>query len=240
MEVRVLNNYQELSKKAAQVIIKQVKEKPNSVIGFATGSSPLGIYQELITDYQKNHTSYQNIITFNLDEYYGIKRNHPQSYYYFMMDKLFNHLDINPNNINFPNGDAEDIEAECRRYNEKLEKYPIDIQILGIGANGHIGFNEPGTAFDSITHLVKLDEKTRIDNARFFNSLAEVPEYAITMGIKNILAAKKIILIASGINKQDAILKMIKGPVDPSCPASILQTHDDVLVFLDEEAAEKL
>lgn len=240
MEIRVLNSYQELSKKAAQVIINQVKEKPNSVIGFATGSSPLGIYQELIDDYKKNKTSYQNIITFNLDEYYGLERTHPQSYYYFMMEKLFNHIDINPANINFPNGIAEDIEAECKEYNEKLEKKPIDIQILGIGANGHIGFNEPGTSFDSLTRLVKLDEKTRIDNSRFFNSLAEVPEYAITMGIKNILAAKKIIFIASGTNKQDAIYKMIKGPVDPSCPASILQTHNNVVVYIDEEAAEKL
>lgn len=240
MKVSVHKDYNELSKEAAKIIINQVKEKPNSVIGFATGSSPLGIYQEIISDHLQNKTSYKNILTFNLDEYFGIERTHSQSYYYFMMENLFKHIDINHNNINFPSGVTANIKEECQKYNEKLNNHQIDIQILGIGANGHIGFNEPGTPFDSTTHFVKLDEKTRIDNSRFFNSLDEVPEYAITMGIKNILSAKKIILVANGINKQDAIYKMVKGPIDTNCPASALQMHNDVLVFIDELAAEKL
>ena|SRR5690554_1042944 len=240
MKVNVLKDYQELSKKAAKIIINQVKEKPNSVIGFATGSSPVGIYQEIISDHLNNKTSYKNITSFNLDEYFGIDKTHPQSYYYFMMDKLFKFIDINPNNINFPSGITENIDDECNKYNDKLRSQQIDIQILGIGANGHIGFNEPGTSLDSTTHHVKLDEKTRLDNSRFFDSLSEVPEYAITMGIKNILEAKKIILVANGKTKQEALYKMIKGPISPSCPASALQKHNNVEIFIDELAAQKL
>ncbi len=240
MKIKVFQDYQTLSINAAKMIINQVKENKQSVIGFATGSSPLGIYQELIKDHQENKTTYQELISFNLDEYYGIDKEHKQSYYYFMQENLFKHIDINHQNINFPSGKATDINKECDYYNQKLRNNPIDIQILGIGANGHIGFNEPGTDMESITHYVKLDEKTRQDNARFFNSIDEVPEYAITMGIKNILAAKKIILVANGSNKIDAIYKMVKGPIDSSCPASFLQMHNNVTVFLDEIAAEKL
>ncbi|HEY8365023.1 MAG TPA: glucosamine-6-phosphate deaminase [Haloplasmataceae bacterium] len=240
MDIHILENYEELSKSAAQLIIKQVKQKKDTVLGLATGSSPLGIYAEIIKDHQENHTSYKDVITFNLDEYFGISKSHPQSYYHFMKENLFNHLDINPNNIHIPSGETEDIEQECQEYNKKLENYVIDIQLLGIGANGHIGFNEPGTSFSSVTHYVKLDEKTRTDNARFFHSLDEVPTHAITMGIKNILNAKQIILVASGINKADAIYNMIKGPIDTNCPASCLQMHDNVVVFLDKLSASKL
>ncbi|HEY8435634.1 MAG TPA: glucosamine-6-phosphate deaminase [Haloplasmataceae bacterium] len=240
MEVRVFDTYEELSREAANIIIAHVRQNSTAVLGLATGSSPLGLYRELIRDHKENGTSYQNVMTFNLDEYVGLEKTHPQSYYYFMMENLFNHINIPLDHINIPNGTAKDIAAECQRYNERLAQHTIDIQILGIGANGHIGFNEPGTPFDSTTHFVKLDEKTRQDNARFFSSIDEVPTHAITMGIQNIMAAKKIILLASGTSKADAIYGMIKGPVDPQLPASILQTHSDVLVFLDKEAASKL
>lgn len=240
MEIKIFDTYEELSKEAAKVIIDQVRNHPKSVLGLATGSSPIGLYNELIRDHQENQTSYKEVTTYNLDEYHGIEKTHPQSYYHFMVETLFKHIDINLDNVNIPNGMTDDVEAECRRYDEILKDKAIDVQILGIGGNGHIGFNEPGTPFDSTTHYVKLDEKTRQDNARFFNSIDEVPTHAITMGIKSIIAAKKIILIASGASKADAIERMVNGPVDPSLPASILQKHDNVIVYLDREAASKL
>ncbi|MDF2698682.1 MAG: glucosamine-6-phosphate deaminase [Haloplasmataceae bacterium] len=240
MKIKVFDNYEELSKNAALEIINQVKSNPESVIGFATGSSPMGLYNELINDYKLNNTSYRNILSFNLDEYFGIDRNHSQSYYHFMHTNLFKHIDIDDKNVNIPSGYTNNVKLECEAYNKKLDKNPIDVQILGIGRNGHIGFNEPGTKFDSVTHQVELDENTRIDNARFFSSLEEVPTQAVTMGIKNILNSKKVILIASGENKADAVYSMINGPVDQSCPASALQMHDNVVVFLDKFAAKKL
>ncbi|QVK17340.1 glucosamine-6-phosphate deaminase [Mycoplasmatota bacterium] len=240
MEVKVFKNYETLSKAAAEAVINQVKEDSNSIIGLATGSSPIGIYDEMIKDYQNHHTSYQNIKTFNLDEYYGINQDHSQSYYHFMMKHLFKHIDIKQENIHIPNGSISDIDSECDSYNRMLEENQIDIQILGIGSNGHIGFNEPGTSFQSTTHYVKLDEKTRSDNARFFASIEEVPKHAVTMGIQNILNSNKIILVASGKNKADAVYQMVKGPLDSSCPASALQMHDNVTVYVDEEAASKL
>lgn len=240
MEIKVFSSYKELISACAKVIIDQVRNFPRSVLGLATGSSPLGLYQELIRDHDVNHTSYKEVKTFNLDEYVGLDKNHPQSYYTFMMENLFNHIDIDLSNVHIPNGCAFDLEQECANYNQLLEKYHIDIQVLGIGANGHIGFNEPGTPFDSTMHLVKLDEKTRRDNARFFSSIAEVPEYAITMGIKNILSAKKILLIATGKNKSEAIFHLVKGTPTPEWPATALQYHDDVVLFLDEEAASLL
>ncbi len=240
MEIKVFDSYEEISKAASKIIINQVKNKPESILGLATGSSPLGIYKEMIQDHKGNNTTYQNITTFNLDEYYGIKKTHPKSYHYFMKKNLFNHIDIKKENINIPNGVSKEMDIECKEYNDKLEEHQIDIQLLGIGRNGHIGFNEPGTPFDSTTHQVKLDEKTRQDNERFFDSIEEVPHYAITMGIKNILQSKRIILIATGKCKADAVYGMIRGPIDINCPASSLQMHDDVTVFVDKAAASKL
>jgi len=240
MEVRVFKNYETLSKEAAKEVIKQVKEDPCSVIGLATGSSPIGIYQEMIKDYQNNQTSYQNVKSFNLDEYHGINKEHSQSYYHFMMNHLFKHIDINHKNIYIPSGETSDLDVECEEYNLMLKQNPIDIQILGIGSNGHIGFNEPGTSLQSVTHYVKLDELTRIDNARFFKSIAEVPKHAVTMGIQNILASHKIILVATGKKKAKAVYQMVKGPIDSSCPASALQMHNHVTIFVDEDAASKL
>lgn len=240
MEIKVFDNYEELSKSAAKAIIDQVQKKPNSVLGLATGSSPFGLYQELINDHKENKTSYKFITTYNLDEYYGISKEHPQSYYHFMFENLFQYIDIQKENIHIPSGDSENIDLECENYNKKLAENPQDIQVLGIGSNGHIGFNEPNTPFDSVTHQVILKEKTRKDNARFFNSLDEVPTHAVSMGIKNILSAKKIILIATGIYKADAIYNMINGEIDPKCPASALQKHDSVTVYVDKLAASKL
>jgi glucosamine-6-phosphate deaminase len=240
MEIRVFDNYEELSRSAALEIIEIVKMNPKSVIGFATGSSPLGLYNELIKDHKKNNTSFNKILSFNLDEYFGIDKHHSQSYYNFMQQNLFKHIDIKDNNINIPSGSTDNVLLECKEYNRKLANDPIDIQILGIGSNGHIGFNEPGTPFDSVTHQVLLDEKTRNDNARFFTSINEVPTHAVTMGIKNILSSRKILLIATGDNKSNPVNAMINGPIDPNCPASALQMHKDVIVFLDKAAAKKL
>jgi glucosamine-6-phosphate deaminase len=240
MEVRILNHYEEISQAAAKVIIEQVKANPKSTLGLATGSSPIGLYNYLIKDHRENKTSYNQVTTFNLDEYYGIEKTHQQSYYKFMWDNLFCHIDIQAQNVHIPNGQVHNIEQECKSYNQKLEEASIDIQVLGIGSNGHIGFNEPGTPFDSSTHKVALDEKTRLDNARFFQSIDEVPSYAISMGIKNILQANKIILIATGQKKAEAVKAMIDGPMDPTCPASALQMHEQVLVFVDQDAASLL
>jgi glucosamine-6-phosphate deaminase len=240
MEIRIMKSYEEISQAAAKLIIDQVRNNPQSVLGLATGSSPLGIYQALIEDHRKFKTSYKDVLTFNLDEYFGIDKTHPQSYYHFMQHNLFQHIDVNPHHLHIPSGDTNDIDLECEAYNKKLAIHPIDIQILGIGSNGHIGFNEPGTSFDSTTHHIELDERTREDNARFFKSLEDVPTHAVTMGIRNILDAKKIILVATGKTKAHAVSCMVNGPIDSSCPASSLQRHDNVIVFLDQEAASLL
>jgi glucosamine-6-phosphate deaminase len=240
MDIRILDSYEAISKAAAKLIIDQVRKNPKSVLGLATGSSPIGIYQALIEDHKLNHTSYQDVLTFNLDEYFGIKKTHPQSYYFFMQHNLFQHIDVNPKHINIPSGETTDIDVECEAYNQKLANHPIDIQILGIGSNGHIGFNEPGTSFDSTTHHIELDDKTRQDNARFFDSIEDVPTHAVTMGIQNILDANQIILVATGKSKARAIACMVKGAIDVNCPASSLQMHDNVIVFIDQEAASLL
>ena len=240
MEVRVFDNYNELSKNVAHEIANKVREKKDATLGLATGSTPIRIYIDLIKEYKENNMSYKDVVTFNLDEYFGIEKEHVQSYYHFMQEHFFKHIDIDPNNVNIPSGDTDDVDLECKEYNRKLSQQDIDIQLLGIGTNGHIGFNEPGTPFDSVTHHIKLDEKTRLDNARFFDSIEKVPTHAVTMGIRNILNSKKIILVATGSRKADAIFDMIKGPIHPNCPASSLQMHDNVIVFIDKEAASKL
>lgn len=236
MKLIRVNNYQEMSRMGAKEIIKFVNKNPQGVLGLATGSSPIGLYKELVSDYQQNSTNYAEITSFNLDEYVGIDKNNPQSYYYFMMQHLFQHINIKENNINIPNGSAKDLKEECESYEDKLRFCPIDIQILGIGANGHIGFNEPGTSVNSRVHIAELDKKTRIDNARFFYSLEEVPTYAITMGIKNIMEAKKIILLAYGEEKAQAVYSMLKGDVTEKMPASILRKHPNITIIADHKA----
>lgn len=240
MNIIIEKNYEDVSKKAFEVMIKVIKDNPNAVIGLATGTTPLGLYSLLIKDHKENKTSYKNIKTVNLDEYVGLDINNTQSYIYFMRENLFKHLDIDFNNTHIENGTAENPEEECVRYNNLLKTMQQDIQLLGIGSDGHIAFNEPGASFESETHIENLTESTIKDNSRLFNNISEVPTKAYTMGLKNIMDAKQILLIANGKNKAQAIYNMIKGPVTEEVPASILQRHPNCIVILDEEAGSLL
>ena len=236
----IAENYDQVSGEAF-LIMRSVLEKEAPVLGLATGSSPIGLYKKMIADRNANGTSYKNVTTFNLDEYIGLPRSHDQSYWTFMHENLFDGLNVPEANIHIPNGEAEDMEQECARYEEELKGYTVDLQVLGIGSDGHIGFNEPGTPFESTTHIAELTQQTREDNARFFeNDIDKVPTQAITMGLASIMRANKIIVIATGANKADAVYGMIKGPVSEDCPASILQNHNDVTVILDTAAAARL
>ncbi len=217
---------------AAQVILK-----PNAVLGLATGSTPIGTYKELITKNKNGEVDFSQIKTVNLDEYVGLPADNDQSYRYFMNHNLFDHVNIDKENTNVPNGLAADPAAECERYNQLIDSLGgIDLQLLGIGHNGHIGFNEPSDAFACGTHHVALDAKTVEANARFFASADEVPKTAITMGIKNIMNAKKILLVATGKDKAEIIYKVATGKIQPSVPATILQLHQDVTIIADQEA----
>lgn len=239
--ITIKKTYDEVSAEAFKVMEGVLKGDHTPVLGLATGSSPVGLYKEMIRDHKENGTSYKDIITFNLDEYIGLPRDHRESYWTFMHVNLFNHIDIPDENVHVPLGCGEDPEADCAAYEAELSKYTVDVQVLGIGSDGHIAFNEPGCPFDSVTHTMELTEQTRRDNARFFdNDINQVPTSAATMGLASIMRAKKIILIATGANKADAVWGMIKGPKTTDCPASILQDHPEVYVFLDEEAASKL
>ena len=240
MKVIVTENYDEMSKKAAEIIIDVVKKNPNAVLGLATGSSPIGTYQNMIKDCKENGTSYKNVSTVNLDEYVSLNADHDQSYAYFMRKNLFDGLDIDQNNTNLPCGVAPDLAKECDRYNALLAKLVPDVQVLGIGSNGHIGFNEPNTPFDSVTHIVDLTESTIKDNSRMFASIDEVPKQALSMGIKNIMQAKSIVMVVSGKNKAIAVKGMVNGEITPEVPASVLQLHPFVTVICDKEAASLL
>lgn len=241
MRIIVVDNYEEMSKKAALMIASQVMLKPNSVLGLATGDTPLGMYKELIKLYNKNEVDFIEVRTFNLDEYYGLNRENSQSYYNYMMNNLFNSININKGNINVPDGMAKDVNASCIYYENKIKAFGgIDMQVLGIGGNGHIGFNEPDVNFEAETHLVNLDEQTIEANSRFFDSIEDVPVKAISMGIKTIMNSKKIILLANGISKAEAIERAVKGKINPKIPASILQLHNDVTIIIDKEAASSL
>ncbi len=240
MEIFKYKDYDEVSKAAAAVVIREIILKPNCILGLATGTSPIGLYKNLIDAYKNFIISFKDVKTFNLDEYVGIPQSHPQSYYSFMHKHLFDEVDILESNINIPSNDMVNKEKLAEDYNEKMFGNQRDLQLLGIGNNGHIGFNEPGTEMGNQTFIVELDDQTRIDNSRFFNSLEEVPTHAITMGIKNIMFSKKILLIASGESKADAIYKMVYGKVDEEVPASILQLHPNVTIIIDEAAGSKL
>ncbi len=239
MKVIKVKDYAEGSYKAFEIIKEVVVSNPNAVLGLATGSSPIGIYKNMIQDHQDNKTSYENVTTVNLDEYMGLEKDHPETYDSFMRRNLFDHINVKAENINLPCS-IGDMEENVSKYESVLAKHKPDVQLLGVGSNGHIGFNEPGTSFTSRTHVVTLAEKTRLDNARFFNNLDEVPTHAITMGIQNILEAKKIILVAFGANKANAIYGLVKGEVNENLPASILQKHHDVTIIVDEEAGSKI
>lgn len=240
MKILIAENLEEFDNLGASIVAEVIANKNDATIGFATGSTPIGMYQKLIDMYNDGKISFKDITTFNLDEYVGLEKTHDQSYYYFMHDKLFNKVDIDENKVNFLSGTATDTFAECKRYSNLLAENTIDLQILGIGANGHIGFNEPNTDFNSVTREVMLTEKTISDNARFFDSIDDVPKSALTMGINEIMASKKIVLLANGKNKADAVFKMINGEVSSECPASVLQLHNDVVVILDKESASKI
>ena len=241
MKLIICENYEEASAEAAKVMLEIIKNKPNSNLGLATGSTPVKMYELMVEDHEKNGTSYKDIKSYNLDEYYGLEHTHPQSYYYFMQKHLFSKVDIKPENVHVPKGSG-DIQASCDEYNKLLAENVIDIQLLGIGSNGHIGFNEPGTSFDAVTHVVDLKQSTIEDNARLFfdGKIEDVPKQAISMGISNIMKAKSVLLLACGKGKADAVKKMIEGPVTEELPASILQQHQDVTVILDKEAASLL
>ena len=240
MKVIVVENYQQIGQLGAQIIAGVIKNNPNAVLGLATGTSPIGIYQNLVEMCQKGEISFANVKTVNLDEYVGLDGTHPQSYRYFMNDNLFNHVDIDKANTFVPNGVAENLQEECARYTTLVNNLVQDIQLLGIGSNGHIAFNEPGTPFDSTTHVVNLTENTIKDNSRLFEDISQVPTKALTMGIANIMNAKRILIVANGKNKAQAVYDMVKGQVNTTCPASVLQNHPDVTVIVDEDAASLL
>ncbi|MCA1319094.1 glucosamine-6-phosphate deaminase [Bacillus tianshenii] len=237
MDIITAPSYEAMSEAAANQIIDLVKHNPHSVLGLATGGTPTKMYELLIKDHLAHHTSYKNVTSFNLDEYAGLKKDHPNSYFSYMNQTLFMHLDIQQQHTFIPNGIAESLEKECARYDQLLQDMgPIDLQVLGLGENGHIGFNEPGTSFESETHIVRLTESTRHANARFFGSMDEVPTHAVTMGIKSIMKAKEILLLVSGENKKNALERLLDGPVSEDFPASILKKHPKVKIIADKSA----
>ena len=241
VELIITKNYDEMSEKAADLFVDLIKRKPNATLGLATGSTPIGLYKKLIEKNKAKEISFKNIITYNLDEYCDIPKEHEQSYYTFMNENLFKHIDINKDNTHLPEGQG-DSKLNAQKYEEALKNAKIDIQLLGIGSNGHIGFNEPGTDFDLGVHDVQLTDNTIKDNARFFeNDINKVPKKAITMGIRNILSAETIILVANGVNKSNAIKSIMSGIVDKAVPATALNTHKGkVYVIVDKDAASKL
>ncbi len=231
------DDYQDMSQRAFQFIKNKIEKTPVLKLGFATGGTPQKTYELLIEDFQKNGTSYKSIISFNLDEYIGLSKEHPNSYHQYMEQKLFQYIDIEKENIHLPNGVTTDITKECLNYENLIEeKGGIDLQILGIGENGHIGFNEPGTSFDTLTHVVKLAQSTREANARYFSNIADVPTHAITMGIQTILKSKEILLLVSGENKAFAIKRLLTEDLSIDFPASALKKHPRVTIIADKLA----
>jgi glucosamine-6-phosphate deaminase len=241
MEVLVKDAHDDVSRLAAELIADIVRRKPRAVLGLATGSTPVGAYKELIRLHKEEGLDFSKVTTFNLDEYVGLQHDHPQSYHFFMWDNFFNHININPKNVNIPDGTAKDIPAFCHTYEEMIVKAGgLDVQLLGIGGNGHIAFNEPGSSLGSRTRVKTLDEKTRQDNSRFFKSLNEVPKYAITMGIGTIMEARQLILLANGEGKAEAIANTCEGPVTAMVPATIVQLHPSATIIVDKAASVKL
>ena len=241
MKIYKAKDYKDMSRKAANIISAQVIMKPNCVLGLATGSTPIGTYDQLVEWYNKGDLDFSEVTTVNLDEYKGLPRTTDQSYYYFMHQHLFDRVNIDPERTNVPNGMEPDAEKECGRYEELIRSLGgVDLQLLGLGHNGHIGFNEPGEAFEKETHCVDLTESTIEANKRFFASADDVPKQAYTMGIKTIMQAKKILIVVNGENKADIVERAFFGPVTPEVPASILQLHNDVTLVGDEAALAKI
>lgn len=238
MNVLVFDSEEQIGIAAGYYMCGQVLQKPDSVLGLATGSTPLKPYKHMIELFKQGAVDFSKVTTFNLDEYCKLDINDKNSYHSFMYENLFNHINIPDENINFLDGNAEDVEKECKDYEKKIKAHGgIDIQLLGIGSNGHIAFNEPADAFQRWSHVVKLKDSTIKDNSRFFNSIEEVPTHALTMGIGSIMQAKRILIIAIGEKKAKAIKQLIDGNVTPECPASVLQFHTDVTLMLDKGAA---
>jgi len=241
MKLIITKNYEELSKKAADEMADIIKSNPKAILGLATGGSPMGMYKELIKMNKEGKVDFSNVTTVNLDEYIGLSGDHPQSYRYFMNENLFNHINIDKTNTYVPNGLAKNIEEECKEYDARItELGGTDVQLLGIGNNGHIAFNEPDNELLSGTHLTKLTEDTIKANARFFESIDEVPTQALIMGLGGIMRSKKIIVIASGESKAEAVKAMVSGKISTNMPASMLQMHRNVTVIVDEAAAKLL
>lgn len=241
MKIYKAKDYKDMSRKAANIISAQVIMKPNCVLGLATGSTPIGTYDQLVEWYNKGNLDFSEVTTVNLDEYKGLPRTNDQSYYYFMHQHLFDRVNIDPERTNVPNGMEPDAEKECGRYEELIRSLGgVDLQLLGLGHNGHVGFNEPGEAFEKETHCVDLTESTIEANKRFFASADDVPKQAYTMGIKTIMQAKKILIVVNGENKADIVERAFFGPVTPEVPASILQLHNDVTLVGDEAALAKI
>lgn len=241
MKIYKAKDYKDMSRKAANIISAQVIMKPNCVLGLATGSTPIGTYDQLVEWYNKGDLDFSEVTTVNLDEYKGLPRTNDQSYYYFMHQHLFDRVNIDPERTNVPNGMEPDAEKECGRYEELIRSLGgVDLQLLGLGHNGHIGFNEPGEAFEKETHCVDLTESTIEANKRFFASADDVPKQAYTMGIKTIMQAKKILIVVNGENKADIVERAFFGPVTPEVPASILQLHNNVTLVGDEAALAKI
>ncbi|MDQ0110918.1 glucosamine-6-phosphate deaminase [Paenibacillus harenae] len=240
MEIIQFDTQQELDAYAARYITDLVKAKPQAVLGLATGSTPIGIYDKIVQIHKNEHVSFEQVTTYNLDEYVGLQPKNDQSYAYYMNSHLFSHIDIPAEQTHLPNGMAANIEAECVRYDAMLAAQPVDIQLLGLGHNGHIGFNEPDHGLSGGTHVVKLKPETREANARFFDSMDEVPEFAVTMGVGSILKANTIILAVRGADKAQIVKEALTGPITTNVPASLLQTHPRVIVLLDREAGRML
>ena len=241
MRIYKAKDYEDMSRKAANIISAQVILKPDCVLGLATGSTPIGLYKQLVEWFEKGDLDFSEVQTVNLDEYKGLNRENDQSYYYFMHDNLFNHINIPEENTHLPNGMEPDSEKECARYTKLIQSMGgVDLQLLGIGHNGHIGFNEPSESFDKDVHCVNLTQSTIEANKRFFASADDVPKQAYTMGIKTIMQAKKILIVANGEGKADIVRDAFFGPITPQVPASVLQLHDDVTLVADEAALSKV
>ncbi len=241
MEVVISETYEEMSRLAAREVARVLNSKPNAVLGLATGSTPLGLYRELVRMHKEEGLDFSQVTTFNLDEYVGLTKDHPQSYHYFMHENLFKHINIAPQNIYIPSGTTDNYRAFCAWYEQRIKEVGgIDLQLLGIGSDGHIAFNEPSSSLGSRTRIKTLARQTIEDNARFFDRIEDVPVFAITMGVGTILEARQIILLANGEKKADAVAKAIEGPVTSMITASALQLHPDCTVYLDRAAASKL
>ncbi|AJY76005.1 glucosamine-6-phosphate deaminase [Paenibacillus beijingensis] len=240
MEIHIFDDNAQLDTFAAQYFIDTVTRKPDAVLGLATGSTPIGIYGKLIKLSKEQNVSFRDVTTFNLDEYVGLTKDDEQSYAYYMNHHLFSHIDIPQQMTHLPNGRSADLEADCKAYDRMLEEQRIDVQLLGLGHNGHIGFNEPAPELSGGTHVVNLEEATREANARFFSSLDEVPKQAVTMGVGSILKARAIMLVVRGADKAAIVKRALTGPITTECPASLLQTHPRVIVLLDREAGRMM